>query len=45
MITQASPANTIKDAYTFKRGAMIKNNRQEEGKIKSSKEQHIFNIF
>ena len=43
--TQAFPFNTIKDAYTFLRGVTIKNNRQEEGKIKSSKEQHIFNIF
>ena len=40
--TQAFPFNTIKDAYIFLRGATVKNNRQEEGKIKSRKNNIVF---
>ena len=42
MITQAYPVNTFKDAYTFKREATIKNNRQEKGKIKSRKNNTLY---
>ena len=40
--TQALPFITIKDAYTFLRGATVKNNRQEKGKIKSRKNNTLY---